>query len=699
MNFNSLLPFTSAAVGGAVALAALVRPNRTISRWAFAAGLLVLAAESLLIGLDAGGTITPDSMLKWQQWRLITLALLPGGWILFSLSYARGDALKMLTRWQFPLAAATVLPVGFVLLFRQDLLHQVTVDGKWFLRMGWPGIALHSFMLVSAVFVLMNLERTYRDSVGTMRWRIKFMVLGAGILFVVRIYSSSQILLFREVDPLVESVNSGALLLAAVLFVRGFSRDGDFNLDVYPSHSVLQNSLTALLAGIYLLLVGVFAKVAMHLGGDTTFAVKAFLALVSLVLLTLLLQSDHVRLHLRRFISRHFQRPLYDYRLVWKTFTEGTASCVDQTDLCRALVRLIADMFQSLSVTILLVDDQQKTLLAAASTSLTSLRDSNSQVQKTDATVLLEHFRAHPEPVDFETSPLPWAVTLRSLHPAVFAHGGHRVCIPIMGRGEMLGLITLGDRVAGVAFTVQDLEMLKCACDHAAACLLNVQLSRKLLQAKELEAFQTMAAFFVHDLKNAASTLNLMLQNLPEHFDDPAFREDALRGTSKTVAHINHLIGRLSLLRHELKIQPSQEDLNAVVNKAVAGLEAGEGFTLTKDFAALPEFSFDQVQITKVVTNLVLNARESMPGPGQVHLTTSRTDGWAILSVRDRGCGMTADFINRSLFRPFQTTKKSGLGIGMFQSKMIVEAHGGRIAVTSEPGQGTTFQVFLPIPA
>ena len=57
---------------------------------------------------------------------------------------------------------------------------------------------------------------------------------------------------------------------------------------------------------------------------------------------------------------------------------------------------------------------------------------------------------------------------------------------------------------------------------------------------------------------------------------------------------------------------------------------------------------------------------------------------------------MSASFIERSLFRPFQTTKKNGLGIGMFQSKMIVEVHGGRIAVESEPGKGTTIRVYLP---
>jgi len=100
--------------------------------------------------------------------------------------------------------------------------------------------------------------------------------------------------------------------------------------------------------------------------------------------------------------------------------------------------------------------------------------------------------------------------------------------------------------------------------------------------------------------------------------------------------------------------------------------------------------------MAKVVTNLVLNAREAISGRGEIHLETNLVEDWVVVSVRDTGCGMTSDYINRALFRPFQTPKKSGLGIGMFQSKMIVEAHGGRITVASEPGRGTAFQVFLP---
>jgi signal transduction histidine kinase len=94
---------------------------------------------------------------------------------------------------------------------------------------------------------------------------------------------------------------------------------------------------------------------------------------------------------------------------------------------------------------------------------------------------------------------------------------------------------------------------------------------------------------------------------------------------------------------------------------------------------------------------LLLNAREALRPGGEVRVETNQSNGWAVLSVSDDGCGMTPAFLKTSLFRPFQTTKKKGLGIGMFQSKMIVEAHRGKIQVESEPGAGTTFRVMLPI--
>jgi putative PEP-CTERM system histidine kinase len=699
MNITFALAISGAIFGGTLALGVAIRSERSFVRWTFALGMLALATESVFSAMCADAVL-PGEIVHWEILRLTVMSFLPGLWLVFSLSYSRGNAREFLVKWWFLVAAAFLLPAGLALLFRGNLVasisHSVTED-HWMLRLGLSGIGLNLLFLITAVCVLMNLERTFRASVGTMRWRIKFMIVGLGVLFAVRIYTSSQALLFRGIDLSLEGVNSGALLVGCLLILRSLLRAGHFDVNVYPSHSVLHNSLTVLLAGIYLLIVGVFAKVVTFLGGDAAFTLKAFLVLVSLVLLTVLLLSEQVRLNTRRFVSRHFQRPLYDYRTAWRSFTEATASRVDQTELCRAVVRLVADMFQVLSVTIWLADEKKEKLTFGASTSLSEAEGNDRSPRSTEAIEVIRALRNHPDPVDIDSSREDWATALRRCHPGEFRKGGSRVCVPMIGGGEVLGLISLGDRVGGVSFSLQDFDLLKCVGSQVAASLLTLQLSQKLLQAKELEAFQTMSAFFVHDLKNTASTLNLTLRNLPVHFDDPAFREDTLRGISKTVAHINHLIGRLSLLRHELKIQPSESDLNDVVSKALAGWEKTPDVDLVKDLHSLPRILLDQEQILKVVTNLVLNATEAVSGKGQVRIETSQRDGWTVLAVTDNGCGMSPDFLNRSLFRPFQTTKKSGLGIGMFQSKMIVEAHGGRIEVESELGKGTTFRVFLPV--
>ncbi len=694
-NASTLLAFASALFSGV--LAAIVIANRQRSRvhFFFAAGLLALAAESVFNGLSFQATTT-DALIYWQRWRLLAMSFLPGTWLFFSLSYSRGNQQEFLQRWKLTLSGFFVAPLLLAIFFNGDLIIPASPP-KTGIELDLFGFGLSLLFLISLVLVLMNLERTFRAAVGLMRWRIKFMVIGLGMLFAVRAYTSSQILLFHTIDLPLESVNCGALLAACLLISRSLLREGHFNLDVYPSHSVLQNSLTVLLAGIYLLVIGVFAKIVALFGGANTFALKAFVVLAALVLLTIVLLSDRARLMTSRFVSRHFQRPMYDYRTVWRRFTEATAACVSQADLCQVAVKSVTDIFQALSVTIWLADDKKEQLLFAASTFLSETKAGQLQPAKTEMAEALRHLRNHHEPIDIDAAFEPWAGTLRHCHPEEFRRGGNRVCVPMIVGDDLLGVMILGDRVGGVEFSWQDFDLLKCIGDQLAAGLLNTRLSQKLLQARELEAFQTMSTFFVHDLKNTANTLNLMLQNLPVHFDNPEFRADALRGVSKTVANINRLINRLGSIRGELQIKPVESDLNELVARALAGWEEVAGINLKKDLPPLPPLSFDPDQMLKVATNLIFNAREAVSRSGQVQIQTSQHNGWAVLAVSDDGCGMSQEFVNRQLFRAFQTTKKNGLGIGMFQSKMIVEAHKGRIEVESQPGKGATFRVFLPL--
>jgi putative PEP-CTERM system histidine kinase len=572
-----------------------------------------------------------------------------------------------------------------------------TEHGTVIFGLGPSGYGLNLVFLVSLVLILMNLERTFRAAVGTMRWRIKFMVLGLAVLFAVRAYGTSQVLLTGNSSFLLQTINSAALLVACAMIIRTFSRSGHFEVNVYPSQSVLHSSVTVMLAGAYLFIVGLLAKLIGYFGGDNNFMLQAFVVLLAMVLLTMLLLSDKVRLRLRQMVSRHFQRPQYDYRTIWRVFVAGTARQVEARELCGTVTRLVSDLFQALSVTVWLVDDRKENVLFGASTSLTESRAAGLALDSGDAAMVLRAIRAHPEPVDIDASKEVWAAVVRRLQPDEFPNGGDRICVPLMAGEELMGIMILGDRVSGVPFTMQDFDLLKSAGEQAAASLLNIQLSQRLSQSKQLEAFQAMSAFFVHDLKNTASTLSLMLQNLPIHFDNPEFRADALRGIGSTVTHINDLIAQLTVLRQDISIKPAEADLNEVVNQAIAALQGTLKPELVKEQAALPKLMLDSERMKTVVTNLVLNARDAVGTNGRIEVQTSQNNGWAVLSVADNGCGMAPEFIRNSLFRAFQTTKKRGIGIGMFQCRMIVEAHGGRIEVESEKGKGTRFRVLLPV--
>ena len=701
MSSADMLGFASALFCCALALIAAWNGRRSVARWAFVGGMAALAVEEVCFALTTEAA-SPEEMIYWQNWRLGAVSFLPGIWFLFSLTYARGNYSEFLKRWRLVLVAAFLLPIGLFMVFGDDMIlpNQVgpNATGHWMFGLGIPGVALIFLSLLGTVLVLMNLESTYRAAVGTMLWRIKFMILGLGLIFAVRAYVGSQVLLFHAVNLQLEIITGVATLLGSVLILRSLFRAGHFSPDVYPPRSALLNSLTVVLAGAYLLIVGVFANVVVFLGGDSSFTLKAFVLLVLLIVLTVVLLSDRVRLYMRRFASRNFQKPLYDYRSVWRRLTEDTAACMKPEELCHTAVKLVTDVFQVLSVTIWLVDDKRENLVFAASTFLSAAKADDVKPQSADAMEVIRALQNHLDPVDLDASKESWTAVLRCCQPDEFGKGGHRVCVPMISGGEILGLMILGDRVGGINLSWQDFDLLKCIADQVAAGLLSAQLSRKLLQSKEMEAFQTMSAFFVHDLKNTTSTLNLMLQNLPAHFNDPEFRADALRGISKTVEHINRLIGRLSQLRHELQIKLVESDLNEVVIKALAGWEDAAGVGLIKQLGVLPKIPVDQDQMLKVVTNLVLNAREAVLPAGEVRIETAQSNGCVILTVSDNGCGMTAEFLSRSLFRPFQTTKKNGLGIGLFQSKMIVEAHNGRVQVESQPGKGTTFQIILPLP-
>ncbi len=478
---------------------------------------------------------------------------------------------------------------------------------------------------------------------------------------------------------------------------RSLWRSRVLKFDIYLSHSFLYNSFTVLLIGIYFIAVGVVAKLVYYFRGSQSPAQTALLVFLAILVLALFLLSDRLRLQRKRFISRHFKRPRYDYPRVWARFTERSASVSDMRTLCANIVRMVSETLEALSVSIWLVDEQEECLLLGASTESFDDKSRSLKITGEGGKGLIQAMNYHPLPVDLRDSTDDWVGALKMRFGEAFEEARIRFCVPLSAAGRQVGILTLGEKVSDEPYTFEDVELMKTIADQAAANLLTLRLGERLQQAKEMEAFQVMSAFFTHDLKNLASRLSLVTQNLPRHFANPDFRNDALRTISQSLDKINGMCSRLSMLSQKLELRPREADLNEMVRNALTGLEGMLTNPPTLNLTPIPKFQLDVDQFQSVLVNLLLNARDAVRNGGKIQVCTAMQGNFAALSVSDEGCGMSKEFMDRCLFRPFKTTKKQGMGIGLFHSKKIVEAHQGRIEVESVEGKGTTFTVYLPV--
>ncbi|HET9360193.1 MAG TPA: XrtA/PEP-CTERM system histidine kinase PrsK [Vicinamibacterales bacterium] len=695
-----LLPFAAAIVSISLAVAGVVRRRRSPAAWCFFAGMVLLGVKSAFVGLRLQA-FPFDAAVSWVKREFLVESFLPVTWLLFSLTYSRTNYREFLSRWKLILIVAAFLPI--VLLYNFDDLYRAIPAGtdgtQWALQINQIAKVLHVLLVISFAMILMNVEQTFRAAVGTMRWRIKLVVLAVGVIFGARLYIRVQAILFPGLSIVLWPVETGSLLIGCAFLVTAYLRTRLAEIDVYPSVAVLRSSLTILIVGVYLLAVGGLAQVARRFEFGTFFQWQAIVVLVGMAGLALLLLSDRTRQRIHVFVARHFSKAQHDASAIWTICSRQFSRVKDQSGVCEAAAKLISEAFGVLSVTVWLLDDDQERLVVRASTGRPSAASAGSSAPDTTSPLVLTGLQAMSTPFDLETASGRWADEVRELNSATFISGGNRLCVPLRSGERVLGLLVLADRINAAVYTVEELELLQCVADQMTSVLMNHRLASEVAQARELEAFRTMSLFFVHDLKNAAASLNLMLRNLPVHFNDPAFREDALRGIGNTARRIDEMIARLSSLRDQTRLAPTRADLNDIVSEALDRVGGVPNVHITRELHPLPGIIVDREQIQNVVTNLVLNARDAVGDDGRIQVHTEHRDGRVLLSVSDNGCGMDKAFVKDSLFRPFQSTKKKGLGIGLFQSRAIVQAHGGAIHVQTEAGQGTTFLISLPVPA
>jgi signal transduction histidine kinase len=222
-------------------------------------------------------------------------------------------------------------------------------------------------------------------------------------------------------------------------------------------------------------------------------------------------------------------------------------------------------------------------------------------------------------------------------------------------------------------------------------------------ETRQFQSFVRLSAVLTHDLKNAIEALSLTVGNMERHFDNKEFRADAMKSLTGCTDNLRALVSRLSnpvaTLSGEHK-RPQPVNLIPMLRRVIS-ISAEPASDKHKIKVDLPESLFalvDLGRMEKVVENLIINGREAMTKEsGTLSITAGTTDdGKPFFSVSDTGEGMSRRFIYELLFNPFATTKKRGVGLGLYTCREVVVANGGSINVDSKEGVGTTFRVVLP---
>jgi PAS domain S-box-containing protein len=230
------------------------------------------------------------------------------------------------------------------------------------------------------------------------------------------------------------------------------------------------------------------------------------------------------------------------------------------------------------------------------------------------------------------------------------------------------------------------------------------QLEQELLRAQRLELVGRLSSGIAHDFNNLLSIVlsltELVSVSLPA---DHAVHPDLARIRDATVQAAN-LANQLLAFSKQRRVAARRIEVNRVAARTLELLRATLPVRIGLKSELADQDLFiraDETQIQQVLMNLCLNARDAMPEGGSLSIRTERIyrDGdWVRLTVRDSGTGMT-DQIKAHLFDPFFSTKDRGTGLGLAVVQQIVEDHGGRVEVASEPGHGARFDVWWPFSA
>ena len=621
------------------------------------------------------------NFFKIRSISLILEGLLCPVLLLFSMVYCRIFSCKGLGRFSILLLVLSFLPVCFTLIFPVSSFFyspDFGLDKVLFLE----PIAFFYYLQVMLFMALSlyNLEATVAHARHGVKWKIKFAILGAGAMIASFMLYFSQSLLLRAIDVeyIYPRMWAGVLGLGLIMYSE-LKRGGE---KITISPQLAYKSFVVLFSAVFFLIVGIVGEGVKLFGNSFNSYIFAMVLFIGGLVLLAMLLSENLRRKVKVRIQREFYGEKYDYRSEWLKFTNRVTGSRSLDQLCSNILIFFCETFGIGSGVIFLQGRNSENFSPIL---FHEMEQDKQEVPR--GSILVRKLREKKNILDLTRSSSGIDVKLKEYCELRQI----RFIIPIFNERSLLGMIMLGYPVSpDEKYDAEDEELMSTVASQVATAITNVRLGDELAEARDMEGFGKVATFLLHDLKNQVYPLSLLVDNAREFINEPEFQQDMIESLTNIVDRMNALIAQLVNIPKRETLNLDWVDLMELAKETVELVPEAE---IKYEGTSLKAY-VDKEQLQKVLQNLFLNAIEA--GESKEVIVRIENDEGPVIKVIDFGDGIDEQILREGLFVPFKTTKERGMGIGLYQSKQIVEAHGGELLVRSRDKGGAVFSIVLP---
>jgi putative PEP-CTERM system histidine kinase len=576
--------------------------------------------------------------------------------------------------------------------------------------LGGVDIAIFSIRLLLDLALLLVLENIYRYAKPHQQRKGRIAFFGFILLAVFDTVFSAHSLLFSTLSGNYIGTSIVVCGICLPLGLFGLVRYRLAEEKIFFSPASIYSSFTLLLAGTLFLVLGGTVGVLQSLGIRFSYFEEFIGAFFLLVIMVLAATSPRMRIRLGRLINKHLYRSKHNYRdqffRLHRTYMAG-------------------ERLQD-SIDILLENLTHDAALGEALVFLREPKDGNFYLQRHLGAAaqeavcigadspLVSLFENDESPCLFSTSPSSARVALAQQEPAV-ARLDINALFPVKHQKELLGFLAIR-RAQGSALDEEDIELIRVFTVSMGNVYFKYRIQEERVELKQFESFNHIASFIVHDIKNQVATLSLLSKNAESNIGDPDFQKSLIRSLRSCCGNLEALIGKMAAPVRQKELAATPHDVNHIVSDVLneGGLETMTTIRLESRLRATKPAIVDRDSLFYIVKNLVINALEAMNGSGTLTIAAGDlvsmpadirstfgvnertfTRNSVYILVCDTGVGMSRQFIETKLFRPFISTKDKGIGIGLYQCRVLIEKMDGALRCRSQEGAGSEFCVIV----